>query len=55
MVVNVTKISQKMKKKKIEKSIIELGKTLYKSFNNTPLTFACNYYSENESLKIRKI
>ena len=53
MVVNVTEDFQKMKNKSllsIEKNTIEQEEMLY-SF----LSFICNYYSEKESLKSRKI
>ena len=53
MVVNITKIFQKMKSiswLSIEKNTIERGKMLFKIFN-----FVCNDYCKKDSIKIKKI
>ena len=59
MVVNVTKICSKIENKSLslEKNIIEWEKKLYNflSLLNKSLTFIRSYYSEKNSLKIRKI
>ena len=59
MVVNVTKICSKIENKSLslEKNIIEWEKMLYNflSLLNKSLIFIRSYYSEKNSLKIRKI